>query len=81
LLPPRKEGDSQAGMINVGSSSSRGRGRRGKSRRREETPIDASSSSSGVQSFGDFGFVARFEGSQGNYPSYYQQPSYILLGI
>jgi hypothetical protein len=79
-LPPRKEGDSQAGMINVGSSS-RGRGRRGKSIRLEEAPIYDSSSSSGVQSFGDFGFVVGFEGSQDNYPSYYQVPSYILLGI
>jgi hypothetical protein len=67
------EEDSQAGMINVGSNS-RGRGRRGKSRRREETPLDDFSSSSGMQSFGDFGFVAPFEGSQGKYPLYdYQQ--------
>jgi len=72
LMPPIMEEDSHADMINVGGSS-KGRGRRGKSRRREETPIDYSSSSSGVQSFGDFG-------SQGNYPSYYQQPSYISHG-
>lgn len=63
------EEDSHVDMINVGGSSG-GRGRRGKSRRRGETPLDDSSSSSGVQSFGDFG-------SQGNCPSYYQQSSYI----
>jgi len=74
-LPPRIEEDSHADMI-VGGSS-RGRGRRGKIRRRQETPLDDSSSSSGVQSFGDLIFVAPFEGSQGNYTSYYQQPSYI----
>jgi len=59
------EEDSHAGMINVGGSNI-GRGRR------EETPLNDSSSSNGVQSFGDFSFVAPFEGSQGNYPSYYQ---------
>jgi hypothetical protein len=72
LMPPMDDDLLIADMINVGGSS-RGRGRRGKSRRQEETPLDYSSSSSGVQSFGDFG-------SQGNYPPYYQQPSYISHG-
>ncbi|KAK2376621.1 hypothetical protein QL285_077390 [Trifolium repens] len=44
-----------------GGGSSRGRAKRGKSKKHEATPFHDSSSSSGVQSYGDFGFVAPFE--------------------
>jgi hypothetical protein len=64
----------------TGGGSSRGRARRGKSKKHEATPLNDSSSSSGVQSYGDFGFVAPLEGNQGNFPSYYQNPSYMPLG-
>jgi hypothetical protein len=64
----------------TGGGSSRGRARRGKSKKHEATPLNDSSSSSGVQSYGDFGFVAPFEGNQGNFPSYYENPSYMPLG-
>ncbi|WJX24656.1 hypothetical protein P8452_13740 [Trifolium repens] len=63
-----------------GGGSSRGRAKRGKSKKHEATPFHDSSSSSGVQSYGDFGFVAPFEGNQGNFPSYYQNPSYMPHG-
>ncbi|WJX63160.1 hypothetical protein P8452_48080 [Trifolium repens] len=78
LLSRRMEEESCDGM--TGGGSSRGRARRGKSKKHETTPINDSSSSSGVQSYGDFGFVAPFEGNQGNFPSYYQNPSYMPLG-
>ncbi|WJX28175.1 hypothetical protein P8452_16927 [Trifolium repens] len=78
LLSRRMEEESCDGM--TGGGSSRGRARRGKSKKHETTPLNDSSSSSGVQSYGDFGFVAPFEGNQGNFPSYYQNPSYMPLG-
>jgi hypothetical protein len=37
-------------------------------------------SSSEVQSYGDFGFIAAFEGNQDTLPSYYQNPSYMPHG-
>ncbi|WJX30024.1 hypothetical protein P8452_18606 [Trifolium repens] len=78
LLSRRMEEESCDDM--TGGGSSRGRARCGKSKKHEVTPLNDSSSSSGVQSYGDFGFVAPFEGNQGNFSSYYQNPSYMPLG-
>jgi hypothetical protein len=64
----------------TGGGSSRGRAKRGKSKKHEATSLNDSSSSSGVQSYGDFGFVEPFEGNQGNFPTYYQNLSYMPLG-
>ncbi|GAU47263.1 hypothetical protein TSUD_280860 [Trifolium subterraneum] len=66
-------------MTGGGSSTSRGQAKCGKSQKKA-TPLDDYSSSSGVQSYGDFGFMAPFEGNQGNFPSYYQNPSYMPHG-
>ncbi|CAJ2641675.1 unnamed protein product [Trifolium pratense] len=80
LLSRRMEEESCEDMTGGGSSNpSRGRARRGKSKKKAN-PLDDSSSSSGVQLYGDFGFVAPFEGNQGNFPSYYQNPSYMPHG-
>ncbi|GAU27437.1 hypothetical protein TSUD_161230 [Trifolium subterraneum] len=79
LLSRRMEEESCDDMTSGGSSTSRGRAKRGKSKK-NATPLDDSSSSSGVQSYGDFGFIAPFEGNQGNFPSYYQNPSYMPHG-
>ncbi|GAU42331.1 hypothetical protein TSUD_242280 [Trifolium subterraneum] len=60
LLSHRMEEGSCDDITGGGSSTSRGRAKHGKSKKKV-TPVDYSSSSSGVQSYSDFGFVAPFE--------------------